>query len=161
MQKLPGRVRRSLLTLLFPLLLAPGVALAGQVQKEIDLTRSIVQGQRRGIIAGSLPLTPAEAQAFWPLYDEYAKATSEAGDRTVKLIKEYAKHQDKLSDKRADKLLDEYFAVEKAKLEARLLFREKLRSALPAKKAARFFQIENKMDAMMNTELARGVPLVR
>ena len=36
---------------------------------------------------------------------------SEVGDHTVKLLKEYAKHQDKLSDKRADKLLDEYFAV--------------------------------------------------
>ena len=53
------------------------------------------------------------------------------------------------------------FAVEQAKLEVRLLYREKLGRALPAKKVMRFFQIENKMDAMMNTELARSVPLVK
>ena len=161
MQTLLSRYSKSWMALLLGVLLAPGTGLASQLQKEIDLTRSVVQGQRKGIVAGSLPLTPAQAQAFWPLYDEYQKVMSETGDRTVKLLKEYAKHQDKLSDKRADKLLDEYFAVEKAKLETRLLYREKLRHVLPAKKVARFFQIENKMDAMMNTELARGVPLVK
>ena len=147
--------------LLIPLALLPGVSFAGQVEKEIDLTRTIMQGQRQGIMARSMPLTAPEAQAFWPLYEQYRQAMTEVGDRTVKLLKEYSKHQHKLSDKRAAKLLDEYFRIEQAKLETRQLYRDKLGQVLPAKKVARFFQLENKMDAMMNLELARGVPLMK
>lgn len=155
------RLRQSLLPFLIAFVLAPGALTAGQVQKEIDLTRSIVQGQRQGIVGASLPLTQPESQAFWPLYAEYQKAMTEVSDRTVKLIKEYAKHQDSMSDKRAAKLLDEYFSIEQAKLGVRVQYRQELGDVLPAKKVARFFQIENKMDAMLDMELSRGVPLMK
>ncbi|MCP3956510.1 MAG: hypothetical protein GY719_01520 [bacterium] len=153
---------RGLTTLLATLLLlTPGLCFAGQLQKEIDLTRSVVQDQRKGIVAASLPLSAEQQQAFWPLYDQYQAEMDDINDRTVKLLKEYSKHQDNMSDRRAGRLLDEYFSIEQAKLALRVLYRGKLAAVLPDKKVARFFQIENKMDAMLETELARGVPLVK
>ena len=59
------------------------------------------------------------------------------------------------------KLIDEYVAVEQAEAQMKSAFVPKLNKALPARKAARYLQIENKIRAVIKYDLAAGVPLVQ
>ena len=65
-----------------------------------------------------------------------------------------------MDDTKADAYLKELMALERDKVTVREKYVPKIRSVLPAQKAARFFQIENKLDAIVNVTLASEIPLV-
>ena len=65
-----------------------------------------------------------------------------------------------LTDDKAKKMIDELMAIEKAEAKLKETFVPKLSGVLPAKKVARYLQIENKIRALVKYDLATGVPLV-
>ncbi len=147
-------------------LTTPFSALAQQSYKEhkqqIDTTRWAIQSERKNVVARNMELSEKEQQAFWPLYEEYRAAMRKTGNRFVKLITEYAdayKAQN-LSDAQARRMVDEYLSIETDKLKVKKRYVKRFESVLPPKKLARFFQVDNKMDAFINARVARDVPLV-
>ena len=60
----------------------------------------------------------------------------------------------------AKKLLDDALAVDEAEAKLKGSYVPKVLAALPATKAARYIQIENKIRAAIRYELAEGIPLV-
>jgi hypothetical protein len=65
-----------------------------------------------------------------------------------------------MKDEKAKALLDESITIESLGLKLRQAYLPKFRKALLEKKVARYYQIENKIQAMLNYELAKGIPLV-
>jgi hypothetical protein len=123
--------------------------------------RDKIRADKKLIIAENLPLTAAEAKAFWPVYDSYQQELSALNDRTIKLIKEYANNYQTMSDQTAKKLMDEYLAIDAARLKIRQAYVPRFRKVLREKQVARYYQIENKVQAMVNYELAAEIPLVK
>jgi len=132
---------------------------AEKYKAEIEETRAILQQQRITVIKRAMSLTPSEQEKFWPLYERYQADIQKLGDREVKLITLYADHFENLTDKVADQIVEEHFAIVKAKNELKMKYYPEFKNILPVIKAARFFQIENKIDALNANDLARKVPL--
>ena len=65
-----------------------------------------------------------------------------------------------LTDKYAEQLLDDYFDVKSDMLRMRKRYLRKFKRVLPMLKVARFYQLETKMIADVDAELALLVPLV-
>ena len=65
-----------------------------------------------------------------------------------------------MTDSDAKKLLDEYLTIEGLRLKVRQAYLSKFRKVLPEKKVARYYQIENKILAVLTYELAKQIPLV-
>ena len=61
----------------------------------------------------------------------------------------------------AKKLLDDALAVDEAEVKLKSIVCAEILGALPATKAARYIQIENKIRAAIRYELADGIPLVQ
>jgi hypothetical protein len=141
----------------------PTVALllTGDVTGALELTRAAIQAERRNLVAVNMGLSATEGEVFWPLYREYRRAMAEVGDRQLDLITSYAEHYPDVGEERAESLLDEALAVEKQALEVRRTYLKRLTKVLPATKVARFYQIENRLDAVVAVELAAEIPLVR
>ena len=131
------------------------------VTSDIELTRAIIQAERQAIVTRAMDLTAAEAQTFWPIYREYRLEMIKVGDRLLALITTYAQNYRDLSDEMAGKLLTEYLGIEKARLQVKNKFLPRFQKVLPPKKVARYYQVENKLDVIIQTELAREIPLVR
>jgi len=132
-----------------------------QIVEEIELTRAIIQAERQAIVTRAMDLTAAEAQTFWPIYREYRLEMIKVGDRLLALITTYAQNYRDLSDEMAGKLLTEYLGIEKARLHVKNTFLPRFQKALPPKKVARYYQVENKLDVIIQAELAEDIPLVR
>jgi hypothetical protein len=128
---------------------------------EIELLRSMVQLERQAIVADSMTMTDLEASAFWPVYNEYRAALTRINDQLVKVVTDYAAQRDTLTDAQAKVLLDDYFAFEQDFLKTRKKYVGKFGKALPMIKVARFYQIDNKLDAISKLGLARQIPLAR
>jgi len=144
---------------LFAVLLA--TPLWAQQEKEIELTRMALQRQRDDLVNQFMKLNLKEVGAFIPVYEEYRTEMGKLGDRTQRVILDYAKNQDNLSDQKALAMLDEWLKIKEAEVKLRMKSVEDFKRVLPPKKVLRFFQLDNKFDAIVNYNLSGSIPLVQ
>ena len=150
---------RIVWVVLFAVLLA--TPLWSQQEKEIELTRLALQRQRDDLVNQFMKLNLKEVGAFIPVYEEYRTEMGKLGDRTQRVILDYAKNQDNLSDQKALALLNEWLKIKEAELKLRMKSVEDFKRVLPPKKVLRFFQLDNKFDAIVNYNLSGSIPLVQ
>jgi len=122
-----------------------------------------LKADKKVIVAKYMELTESEAKKFWPVYDEYQNDLQKNNERLLRLLESYAAdYKNKsMTDEKAKKLLDEWIAFEQDEGKRRSAFAPKVLQALPAKKAARYLQIENEYRILLRYELAATVPLVQ
>jgi hypothetical protein len=110
-----------------------------------------------------MELTESEAKNFWPIYEQYQKDLQRINGRIVNVLESYADdfRRKSLTDDKAKKLIDEALAIDMAEANLKSAYAPKLSKALPARKVARYLQIENKIRAVVRYDIASGVPLVR
>ena len=128
---------------------------------DLELTRASIQLRRQAIVTAVMDLTPKEAETFWPLYREYRLEMAKVGDRISKLVVQYAEQYDTLTNEQASKIMNEWLSVEKARTSVKGKYVSRFQKIMPAKKVMRFFQADNKLDAVLLAELASVVPLAR
>jgi len=126
----------------------------------IEMVRSMAELERRAVITKNLQLSGDESADFWPLYDAYAAEKKRINDRLIKVITDYAANYEDLSDELAKSLVDDSLKVESDLLKLQKQYLKKFRKVLAPKTVARFYQIENKLDAVSDLTMARGIPLV-
>ena len=139
--------------------LAAGAATAQTVKEQLDVTRQAIESQRRVLVAGAIPLTDAEAKAFWPLYDAYEKERRPLDERASQLVADFLARAASLTDAQAKAMVDEALAIEEGKLRVRRTWLGRMQKAIPAVKVARFYQIDNKLDAAVRADIAKQIPL--
>lgn len=134
-------------------------ALTQGVQESLELSREVIDQQKRVIVAGSLPLSNEEADAFWPLFDEFQKELKKLDGRSDRLIASYTAEYATLSDVRARAMLDEALAIEEDRAKLKRKWVKRMARALPPRQLVRYFQLENKFQAVVTADLARQIPL--
>ena len=152
--------------LIFGMMPMPSASAQGSYEKlkeEIELTAAIINLERKEIINQNMKLSGDEERGFWSLYNDYRLTMNEVGKRKTKLITDYADRVNtgNLSDAEALRLLKEFISIERLKLTRKEEYISKFQKVLPPKKVALFFQIENKIDALLNFDLAKAIPLVK
>lgn len=156
---------------LTPLFLAAAVLLAvpafaqeaGQSASDTNLEILLqkVKADKKLLVASNMDLTDAEAKSFWPLYDAYQKDLEKINQKLFKTIQDYADAFNKgpIANDQAKKLLNEALSAQESEIKLKREYADKIGKAIPAAKTARYIQIENKIRAVLNVELARMIPL--
>jgi hypothetical protein len=121
-----------------------------------------VKADKKLVVAANMELNDAEGKAFWPIYDSYQKDLQAINERLGKTILAYADayNNKTLTDEQAKQLSDEALTIDQDEIAMRKSYAARLNRVLPAKKTARYLQIENKIRAALRYELAAGIPLV-
>jgi hypothetical protein len=129
----------------------------------MQILRDKIKADKKLLVSANMELTESEAKGFWPVYEEYQKELIAINQRIGKLIESYAAdyRANTLTDEKAQKLIDELVAIEKADGGLQASYAPKLSNVLPAKKVARYLQIENKIRAALKYELAANIPVVQ
>jgi hypothetical protein len=155
-----------MMRILTVLALAAGLAAPVMAQTagtaNMEILRQKIKADKKLVVAQNLNLTEAEGTAFWPVYDAYQKDLQAINQRLASMIQSYAAAYNKgpVTNETAKKLLDEALAIDDAEAKLKSTTVPKVLAALPAMKAARYIQIENKIRAAIRYELAAGIPLV-
>ena len=128
----------------------------------MEILRQKIKADKKLVVAQNLTLTDAEGAAFWPVYEAYQKDLQQINGRLTAVIQAYAQAYVKgpVTDAAAKKLIEDAAAVDDAEAKMKSSWLPKILAALPAAKAARYVQIENKIRALLRYELAAGIPLV-
>ena len=129
-------------------------------EADMEILLNTLRANRKALVAVNLTLTDDEAAKFWPIFDRYHAEMNAVGDRLVKVIEDYASNFSTLSDEQATKVVEDYMSVESDRAKVRRTYVEEFAKALPGRKLARFYQIENKMDAVLRYDLASTIPVI-
>ena len=139
-----------------------GFAAAQDKQADnMDLVKEKIRTDKKLFIATNMQLTESEAKDFWPVYDAYQAELGKLSDREIKLIDEFAANYETMSDDVAKILLDDSLSIDSDHLKLRQSYVSKFRGVLPDKKVARYYQLESKIDAVLEYEMAKRIPLVQ
>jgi hypothetical protein len=142
-------------------LAAPAMA-QSTATSNMEILRQKIKADKKLVVAQNLDLTDTEGTAFWPVYDAYQKDLQQINQRLTAAIQAYADAYNKgpVTNEMAKKLLDQALAIDDAEAKLKSATAPKILAALPATKAARYIQIENKIRAAIRYELAASIPLV-
>ena len=159
-----GKVVSSLLAIAMTITFIGIVGFAVAQDKPADnmeIVKEKIRSDKKLFIATNMQLTESEANAFWPVYESYQAEIGKLRDREIKLIEKFAASYETMSDDVAKKLLDDSLSIDSSHQKLRQSYLAKFRGVLPDKKVARYYQLESKIDAVLEYELARRIPLVR
>jgi hypothetical protein len=79
----------------------------------------------------------------------------------VRLITDFIARRDTMSEERAAQLTKDALSIEKKKISIKEDYVSKMSKVLSARTVARFFQVDNKLDAVVDAALAGRVPLIK
>ena len=129
--------------------------------QDIALLRQDIRSKKKQLIAANLMLTDAEATKFWPTYDQYAAELSKTEDSKYAAIKEYAESWGSVTDERATSLAKQVLDVDMSVAQLRQKYLSTFQTVLPGKKLATFYQLDRRLNALIDVELASQIPLVQ
>lgn len=157
----------SLMLLVVTFMVAfPAIGQDSQADKQdkaadnMQLVLDKIRADKKLLVAENMQLTEAEAKGFWPVYENYQNELFLIRTRTGKLIKDYADAYQSMTNDTARKLLNESMKIESLRLKLHQTYLPKFRKVLPEIKVARYYQIENKINAALMYELSGTIPLV-
>lgn len=129
----------------------------------MNTVREAVKAQKRAFVAMNMQLTAEEEGKFWPIYDAYQKDLLDLHKNLASIISEYAGeyNANTLSDEKAQDLAKRTLAYQENLTKLNRAYLQKLLGNLSAKKAVRYLQLENKMNAVIQYDMADNIPLVQ
>ena len=129
--------------------------------QDIELLRRDLRAQKKQIVAANLSLTPEQATKFWPVYDQYIAEQTKIHDQKYAVIKEFATSWGTISDAQAEDLTNRALAVDAQVTQLRIKYMPSFLKVLPGKQVATFFQIDRRLQMMVDLQLMSELPLVQ
>src|SRR6266496_1141655 len=123
---------------------------------DMQMLKTDLKSQKKQIVAANMNLTDAEAEKFWPVYDRYAADLANIYDTKLGLVEEYFENYKTMSGEEAESYIRRRAGVEEDVMQLRLQYVPELRKVLSGRETALFFQIEWRLDLMINLQLAQA-----
>jgi hypothetical protein len=127
---------------------------------DVQLLRQDLQAQKNQIITDTMRFTESEGAAFWPVYKEYASEQQAIAAKRLDLVVDYAHSLEKMDDSKARDLSQRMFAVEDGIQALRKKYYPRFEKALGAKRAAKFYQVDNRLNLLIAVQLTSEIPLI-
>lgn len=130
--------------------------------ENLDYQRVAIEAKKRLQIAKNMNFTRQEDKDFWNLYSEYERALDNIYRDKFDLIQNFrsSNASRNITDDQANEFVEQFFEIENRKITTKQSYVEKFKAILPGRKVARFYQIDNKLDAIINHELAIKIELL-
>ncbi len=148
------------ITFVISLILFCSAAYSQTVDDYIEVARDVLKTEKKAAIAEAMQLTDQESGPFWELYNEYNFELSKVQNMRIQVIKDFAENFENMTDAKADELWLNSLSYQQELVKLKKSYYGKFKKILPAGKAARYFQAENKIEALVNAQLALDIPLV-
>ena len=128
--------------------------------RDIELLRADIRQQRKQITAQNMTLTADEATKFWPIFEQYRLEAVKINDERWAVIKDYAANYETMTDAQAQDYMKRSTAVDQQLLSLRTKYVSIFEKVISAKKTALWFQIDRRVDLLINLQLSASIPMV-
>jgi len=128
--------------------------------EDIKMLRQDIRAQRRQVIAANMTLTSAEAEKFWPVYDQYISELVSMNNKKYALIKQFVSSGGVLTDAEAENSVAQWVGVDGSVAALRTKYIPIFRKVLSAKDEALFYQLDRRVQLMIDLQLMALIPMV-
>lgn len=150
--------------IILPLLLfcSLGFAQVESFESEyVEMLKKDIQAESRNIVANNLTLTAEQAKIFWPIYDEYDAAYDKMVDERVEVIKEYMMNYYNMDEETGKELITKSINLKEKAVDLQKEYIDKMMEVLPVSVVGKYFQIDNRIAAIIDITRMANLPLLR
>jgi hypothetical protein len=134
---------------------------ATQVRDETILTYEVVTTERKALVMEALDINQDQIKALSPIYDAYLAEVEALDAQLVDLIKRFLGSYKALEDPVAQQMIEDMMEIDQAELDLKKYYTRRFGEVLPARKVLRLWQIENKLDVVIEAQLVKDIPLAK
>ena len=127
--------------------------------EDIALLRKDLRAMKMQVIGQNMSLSEEEGLKFWPVYNHYVKDLTVVNDQKYALLKQYAEMWATMSDQDAMIYVRHWLEVDGQAQALRLQYVPTVSQVLPGKKAATFFQLDRRLNMIVDLQLFSQIPL--
>jgi hypothetical protein len=127
--------------------------------EDIALLRQDLRAKKMQVIGENMSLSDKEAEKFWPVYNHYVKDLMEVNNQKYGLLKQYAEMWGTMSDEDALIYVRHWLEADGQAQALRLKYVPVVSQVLPGKKAATFFQLDRRLNMIVDLQLFSQIPL--
>jgi hypothetical protein len=127
----------------------------------IKLLRSDVRKSKSQIVGQVMQFDASQAAVFWPIYKQFEADLTKIGDQTAVLVKKYVDNYSDMTNDIADQLANQLLSIEQQRNELKRRYYQKLKTALDPITAARFLQVENQLERVVDLQIASQLPVIQ
>lgn len=128
-------------------------------QAYFELLRADLRRQKANVIAEGMDLSEREAAPFWRVYRDYEADVARIADARFALLKEYAESFGAMTDEKAAEIMQRAFSLDGERVRLKEKYFPRFATATSGRTAARFFQIEGQVEALLYLQLTADLPL--
>jgi hypothetical protein len=127
----------------------------------VTLLRTDIKAERKDIINAIMQFNDSDATKFWPIFQQYDAERTTIGDGRMKLIVDYARNYENLTNEQADALMSKAFELEAQRAILKKKYFDKMKAQLSATQAAKFFLVENQIQHIIDLQISASLPVVQ
>jgi len=127
----------------------------------IELLRSDVKKAKTQIMGQIMLLDADQSAKFWPIYTSFEKELTAIGDEILALLQNYVSHYDNMTGAVADRLALKLLDIEQRRNQLKKKYCLRVKGGLDAVTAARFLQVENQLERLIDLQITADLPVVR
>ena len=136
-----------------------GVITPTVTDEDIALLRRDLRAMKMQVIGQNMSLSDREAEKFWPIYNHYVKDLQEVNNQKYALLKQYAEMWATMNDEDALIYVRNWLEADGQAQALRLKYVPVVSQVLPGKKAATFFQLDRRLNMIVDLQLFSQIPL--
>ena len=136
----------------------PAQTQAPAVGSFIESARAEMQSDRNQILTEGMNLSDKDGAIFWPIYRSYEYERSAVDDRRAAVIKDYAAKYSTLGDADAKAMAERMLDCESDLAALKKKYFKKFNAVLPALTVSKFFQLEHRIDLLMDIRVESSLP---
>jgi hypothetical protein len=128
------------------------------IDSTIAIVRANMQAHRTTLITTGMNFSDKEGAAFWPIYQQYEYERSRLDDGRVAVIKEYIQKYPTLTGAEAKGMAEQMLECDSRLAGLKKKYYKKFNKVLAALTVAKFFQLERRVDLMMDMQVESSLP---
>ena len=128
------------------------------IDSTIAVVRANMQADKDCPHHNRMNFNDKDGAAFWPIYRQYEYERSRLDDGRVAVIKEYTQKYPKLTDAEAKAMAEQMLDCDSRLAALKKKYFKKFNKVLPALTVTKFFQLERRVDLLMDMQVESSLP---
>ena len=129
------------------------------IRAYIELLRTDVRKAKAQVMGEVMQLDAEQAAVFWPIYKDFETELAVLGEQVVSVVRKYVDTHERMTDAIADELASKVLNIEQQRIELKKKYYSKIRTGISAVVGARFLQVENQLERLIDLQIAAQLPV--
>jgi len=132
------------------------LAFAFSCKKTTQKSADELKAEKIAFFTQKLELTPAEAEEFWPVYNEYWERKYKIIDEKRAAMKYCTQNMSSMPDEEIAKYADLYISFQKQEADLLVEFNEKFKSIIPPSKVLKLYQADYEFKSYLLQQIKKS-----